>query len=257
MAKAARAQGWAGLVKSVIERLPERFALTDVLQYRDFFASHYPDNQFIDAKVRQSLQLLRDRGAIQFLGKGRYQKTTGSETFSPLYDPSIAEGYISKSQIARVTIETWAQHNLYCCNCASDDLRDLPNNEPVADLECPVCGMRYQLKSKNGRFGGKLTGAAYEPTIGALRRGELPTFLLLEYDPRINIVVFVDAVPGALIGAERIIERPPLKATAKRSGWRGCNIDIGGLSKVEVVRPAHLPVEQVRKRWKEVVRKGA
>jgi len=254
VAKAARKQGWAGLVKSVIERLPERFALADVLQFREFFASQYPDNQFIDAKVRQSLQLLRDRGAIQFLGKGHYQKTTGNETFSPFYDPSIAAGYVSKSQIARVTIETWAEHNLYCCNCKNDDLTGLPNNEPVADLRCPVCDTSYQLKSKDGRFGGSITGAAYRPTIEALRRGEMPTLVLLEYDPRVRMVVFVNAIPGKLIEADRIVPRKPLAVTAKRSGWQGCNIHIAGLSRIAIVRPAHLPTEDVRREWMSVVR---
>lgn len=224
------------------------------MRYRDFFASHYPDNNFIDAKVRQSLQILRNRGAIQFLGGGRYQRTTGGAVFSAFYDPSVAAGYVSKSQIARVTIETWAEHNLYCCNCKSDDLLGLPNNEPVADLECPVCSMRYQLKSKDGRFGASITGAAYRPTIEALRRGEMPTIVLLEYDPRVKMVVFVKAIPGPLIDADRIIPRKALSPTARRAGWQGCNINVGGLDPVEIVRPAHLPSEDVRKLWKALVR---
>lgn len=257
MAKSARGQGWAGLVKSVVERLPEYFDLADVLQFHDFFAEHYPDNQFIDAKVRQSLQILRDRGAIQFLGKGRYQKTTGNDAFSPFYDPSVAEGYVSKSQIARVTIETWAEHNLYCCNCKNDDLTGLPTNEPVADLRCHVCQTSYQLKSKDGRFGGSIMGAAYRPTIEALRRGEMPTLVLLEYDPRVKMVVFVSAIPGPQIDADRVVARKPLAESAKRSGWQGCNIHIAGLPRIEIVRPAHLPTEDVRREWKRVVRNRA
>ena len=34
----------------------------------------YPNNRFIKEKIRQQLQVLRNRGLIKFLGRGNYQK---------------------------------------------------------------------------------------------------------------------------------------------------------------------------------------
>ena len=38
----------------------------------------YPMNNFVKDKIRQQLQILRDREIIEFLGKGRYKKVTNS-----------------------------------------------------------------------------------------------------------------------------------------------------------------------------------
>jgi type II restriction enzyme len=35
----------------------------------------YPNNNFIKDKIRQQLQLLRDKGLIEFIGRGKYKKT--------------------------------------------------------------------------------------------------------------------------------------------------------------------------------------
>jgi len=243
------AGGWRRIVEAVIAGLPHTFTIRDVLRSRDYFASCYPENRFIDAKVRQSLQILRDQGRIVSLGNGVYSRGSLGTDFSPFYDPGLGADYVSRSQAARVSIETWAEHNLYCCACTSDDLRKLPNNEPVADLACGDCSMRYQLKSKNGRFGDRLTGAAYGPTLSAAREGSLPTYLLVEYDPRIGIVVFTNAIPGHLIAAERILPRKALSASARRAGWQGCTIDVGGLPSVRMVEPADVDRAKVRQKW--------
>lgn len=50
------------------------FCLQDVYGYADFFQSRHINNHNIEAKIRQQLQLLRDKGFIEFLGKGRYRK---------------------------------------------------------------------------------------------------------------------------------------------------------------------------------------
>jgi hypothetical protein len=113
---------------------PDRFTLADVVGRRDFFASHYPANRFIDAKIRQSLQILRDQGAIRFLGNGRYERLGAGVTFSPLLDPALATHLTSRTQTARVVLETWAEMNMYCLNCRADSLERLSANTPVADF---------------------------------------------------------------------------------------------------------------------------
>jgi hypothetical protein len=246
---------WKTLVRDVIERLPRNFTLRDVLAQRDYFARHYPNNRFIDAKIRQSLQILRDQGFISFVRPGVYERTGATQpAFSPFFDPSVAQGFVSKAQIARVTVETWAEQNLYCLRCEADELAALPANTQVADLACSRCESRYQLKSKDGRFGGIITGAAYDPVIRALREGTLPDYVLVEYDTRFNIVVFASAVPGGRISERCIVPRKALSAGARRAGWRGCNIVIAELSpyRVSIVEPAGRDRKEVRTEWAAV-----
>jgi hypothetical protein len=246
---------WKALVRDVIERLPKTFTLRDVEAHRDYFAKHYPDNRFIEAKIRQSLQILRDQGFIAFLGSGRYERTGMTQPlFSPFFDASIAQEYTSKARAAGVAVETWAEHNLYCLSCSADELSRLPTNAIVADLECLACTSRYQIKAKNGRFGAALTGAAYEPILKAIRAGAMPSYVLVEYDPRFNIVVFVEGVPGRYIDKTRVIPRKPLSATARRAGWRGCTISLAGLHdvRVRIVEPSGRDRLAVREEWRKL-----
>jgi hypothetical protein len=247
---------WKTLVREVVEhRLPRIFSLRDIEAHRDYFAKHYPENRFIAAKIRQSVQVLRDQGFIRFLGSGRYERTgIAQPIFSPFFDPTVAEGFVSKSQIARVTIETWAELNLYCLNCSAEELGGLPAGTPIADLHCYECAMRYQVKSKNGRFGDKVTSSAYEPLVAAAKSGTMPDYVLVEYDPRLNVVVFASGLHGKHVSEERIVPRKSLSAKARRAGWRGCIIDLHGLDqfKVRIVEPAGIDRGSVRERWKSI-----
>jgi hypothetical protein len=53
----------------------------------------------------------------------------------------------------------------------------------------------------------------------------MPEHILVEFDTRRSIVIYADAVPGALIDEARVIPRRPLSANARRAGWQGCTID--------------------------------
>jgi hypothetical protein len=244
--------GWKQLVRQVVERLPETFSLSDVLGRRDFFAAHYPSNRFIDAKIRQSLQILRDQGAIAFLGSGLYRRLDIAPTFSPLLAPELAAALSSAAQSARVVLETWAEMNMYCLACQADSLERLAANTPVADFECGQCSSRYQLKGKNGRFGRFITGAAYEPTRRAAQSGTMPEHLLVEFDLRYATVVFVEAIPGNAITEARVVPRKPLRETARRAGWQGCTIDTADLPRARVVEPAAIDRASVRFAWAKI-----
>lgn len=244
--------GWRQLVQEAVQRLPVSFSLSDLFEQRDFFATHYPANRFIDAKIRQSLQILRDQGTIRFLGNGKYARLDITPKFSPLLAPHLAEGLANPAQIARVILETWAEMNMYCLNCRADSLHRLAANTPVADFSCDSCDARYQLKGKNGRFGHHLLGAAYEPTVRAARAGKMPEYLLVEFDARYATVIFVDAVPGRQITEDRIRSRTPLKSTARRAGWQGCIIDVSSLSRVRLVEPQGLERDAVRASWSTI-----
>lgn len=236
----------------VVAGLARDFSLADVLKQRKRFEREFPNNRFVDAKIRQSLQVLRDQGMLRFVSPGHYQRLDVPATFSPLIDLAVAARFVSAAQAARVALETWASFNLYCLNCERDELDQLPDNTPVADFECAVCESRYQLKGKNGRLGKKLPGAAYRPTLEAIRAGTMPEYVLVEFDTRFATVVFVDAFPGRLLTEDRVEPRKPLSASARRAGWQGCNIIIEGLDSVRIVAPAGLDRNNVRERWRSL-----
>jgi len=77
-AEAAILDSLAGWKRSVFEALTElegtEFALADVYRRAPRFAREYPDNENIEARIRQQLQMLRDLGLVMFLGGGRYRK---------------------------------------------------------------------------------------------------------------------------------------------------------------------------------------
>ena len=59
---------------SCVDRLPEKFKLSEVYYFSEYLKSRYPENNNIQAKIRQQLQILRDQGLIEFLGNGHYRK---------------------------------------------------------------------------------------------------------------------------------------------------------------------------------------
>ena len=70
-------QGWAAevlLCTQVLHREKGEFTLADFTQrFGERLARLHPQNRHVDAKIRQQFQLLRDRGALAFLGGGRYR----------------------------------------------------------------------------------------------------------------------------------------------------------------------------------------
>lgn len=241
---------WKSAVSGVLSRLPIEFTLDDVNRYRDELGALFPQNRHVEPKIRQTLQILRDRGTLEFLGGGHYRKRGSSSHFSCLIDTSLAKNYKSRSQIARAIIEPWAEYNLYCLECPSDDISALPNNTKVADLRCPKCETTYQIKSSNGRFGTRVHGADYRSYLLAAETKSFPNLLLVEWDSRFSCVFVVRAIQGAAISADRIVPRNPLSDRARRARWRGCTIDVSGLSTTELVVPELRDPEDCRADWR-------
>lgn len=52
----------------------DTFSLKQIYEFESYLAIKHPDNHNIKAKIRQQLQLLRDKGHIEFLGNGQYRK---------------------------------------------------------------------------------------------------------------------------------------------------------------------------------------
>lgn len=67
-------RGWLLAVKMCLDKLPENFTLAQVYEFELILSKYFPENHHVKEKIRQQLQLLRDKGVIEFLGKGKYRK---------------------------------------------------------------------------------------------------------------------------------------------------------------------------------------
>ena len=70
-------KGWTRLTLQGVLSMPEsEFQIPDLLAVcGPMAARQYPRNQNVRPKLRQQLQILRDRGLVEFLGKGLYRRT--------------------------------------------------------------------------------------------------------------------------------------------------------------------------------------
>nr|WP_313973303.1 DpnI domain-containing protein [uncultured Psychrobacter sp.] len=67
-------RGWTLDVWQCIDRLDANFSLNQVYAFADLLKLKHPENNHIKDKIRQQLQVLRDRGIIEFIGRGHYHK---------------------------------------------------------------------------------------------------------------------------------------------------------------------------------------
>ena len=73
--KDINARGWImDILDCVNKTVSETFTLDEIYQYENSLHIRHPQNNNIKAKIRQQLQLLRDKGVIEFLGNGKYIK---------------------------------------------------------------------------------------------------------------------------------------------------------------------------------------
>lgn len=52
----------------------DKFTLEDIYAFENKLKLKYPNNNFIKDKIRQQLQVLRDKGIIEFVSRGNYKK---------------------------------------------------------------------------------------------------------------------------------------------------------------------------------------
>jgi type II restriction enzyme len=68
-------RGWLIEVLNCVEAIPTaEFTLQDVYSFEGQLKAIYPGNANVRPKIRQQLQVLRDRGLLEFLGSGRYRR---------------------------------------------------------------------------------------------------------------------------------------------------------------------------------------
>lgn len=139
-------------------------------------------------------------------------------------DNRTIENYHSGTQIARVLTENWVSQNMYCPRCGNSCIKHFKNNRPVADFYCPVCNNEYELKSKNGPLGHKITDGAYGTMIERITSNNNPDFFFMSYSKaELKVRDFI-LIPKHFFVPDIIEKRAPLAPTARRAGWTGCNI---------------------------------
>ncbi len=68
-------RGWTIEVLNIIDKISlKEFKLSDIYAFEKYFKEKFPSNNFIKDKIRQQLQVLRDKGILEFKGNGIYQK---------------------------------------------------------------------------------------------------------------------------------------------------------------------------------------
>ena len=111
------------------------------------------------------------------------------------FNTSLAEGYKSASQIARVLTEDWLAHNMYCPICGEVTIRHAEPNAPVKDYVCDNCKSQYELKSKkteSDRFQSTVADGVYRTMIDRITSLDNPSFFFMHYDRyEVNNLVIV------------------------------------------------------------------
>ncbi|MGB8265457.1 MAG: DpnI domain-containing protein [Candidatus Velthaea sp.] len=231
---------WPVAVSFLIRPLPDVFSLPEVYAIADPLRKAFPNNHHVNAKIRQSLQILRDRGEIVFEGSGRYRKVQLAVARSVRLDFGEAASYASRAQVARVAIEAWVGRNIDCRRCGSSLLL-VPPNTKLMDAVCRCTGHEVQVKAISGVASDRLTAAAFAPMAQRLADGPLPDYLLVSYDRPRSVVLLAEFIDGADLIHDRLKARQPLREGARRAGWVGATINFAGLERHTVVGPSFEP----------------
>jgi type II restriction enzyme len=68
-------RGWTIELMKILDKIKnDNFTLKDVYQYEKMLQDKFPNNNYVKDKIRQQLQVLRDKGLIEFKVRGNYSK---------------------------------------------------------------------------------------------------------------------------------------------------------------------------------------
>ena len=67
-------RGWLFDVLNCVERLDTTFTLKQMYEFVNELKIKHPTNHNVEAKIRQQLQFLRDKGFVEFTSRGSYKK---------------------------------------------------------------------------------------------------------------------------------------------------------------------------------------
>jgi len=72
--KSVNSKGWILDIMMCVDSIKkDDFTLDEIYKFETKLKLKYPNNNFIKDKIRQQLQILRDKGIIDFIGKGKYK----------------------------------------------------------------------------------------------------------------------------------------------------------------------------------------
>ncbi len=173
------------------------------------------------------------------------------------FDLSLANGYKSASQIARVLTEDWFTNNMYCPICGEASICHAEPNAPVKDYVCNNCKAQYELKSKNSNsenFNTSVVDGVYKTMIGRITSLDNPSFFFMHYDRyEVNNLIIV---PKCFFTPKVIEKRIALSKTARRAGWEGCNIimnQIPNTAKIPIIKNGLVqPIQEVITKYNRV-----
>jgi type II restriction enzyme len=172
------------------------------------------------------------------------------------FNKKIAESYLSNSQKVRVLSEDWVLSEIYCPGCGSI-IYDYENNKPVADFYCKKCVEDFELKSKKGKIGKKVSAGAYSQMIKRINSAQKPNFFFMGYVLKSLSVNDFFIVPKHFFVAEVIEQRKPLSQNARRAGWVGSNILFSKIPKAGQIfyiqDGKEIDKKDVLKKWQKTV----
>ena len=67
-------RGWLMDVLHCVDKLDDVFTLDEMYSFTDALQKKHPNNNNVQPKIRQQLQLLRDKGFLEFSSRGHYRK---------------------------------------------------------------------------------------------------------------------------------------------------------------------------------------
>lgn len=173
-----------------------------------------------------------------------------------IFDIKLADKYISFSQKARVLTENWVLNEIYCPSCG-DSVNDYGNNKPVADFYCKKCLEDFELKSKRGKVGNKVSAGAYSQMIKRINSSQKPNFFFMGYGIEAWNVNDFFVVPKHFFVNEIIEERKPLAQSARRAGWIGSNILFSKIPKAGQIfyieNGKELDKKEVLDKWQKTI----
>lgn len=125
------------------------------------------------------------------------------------FNLKLAEGYSSKSQIARILTENWVKENSYCPCCGNLPLKKFENNRPVADFYCKNCSEEFELKGKKGNLTNTITDGNYSTMIERINSSQNPNFFFLTYTEHWSVNNFL-IIPKQFFTTGIILKRNPV-----------------------------------------------
>lgn len=173
-----------------------------------------------------------------------------------LYQKHIFNRYKSNSQRARVLSESWFDSEMYCPCCLNDSTEKFKDNRKVYDFMCPRCANKYQLKSSSRPFTKRVLDGQYNTLNEFVASNLAPNFFLMHYSSDDWFVKDLFLIPKFFISTSLIEKRKPLKSTARRAGWIGCNLLLDRIpedGKISVVKSEReIDKRKVHKTWERM-----